>query len=113
MLNVEPSFRHHRNAYGRYAEAVHDYVDLRIMDWMGKPQFTKLKRIQFFGLVWAVTLRSSGADVDLGKAWQQHGTRNDAWPTLESSVFPSGGSTCMKPWPNLVSSCCPSVLLLA
>ena len=46
MLNVEPSFRHHRNAYGRYAEAVHDYVDLRIMDWMGKPQFTKLKRIE-------------------------------------------------------------------
>ncbi len=45
-LHFEPSFRHHHAAYGHYAEAVHDYVDLHIMDWMGKPQFAALKRIE-------------------------------------------------------------------
>jgi len=46
MLNIEPSFNHHKTAYGQYAEAVHDYVEMRIMDWMGKPEFTRLKRIE-------------------------------------------------------------------
>jgi PhoPQ-activated pathogenicity-related protein len=46
MLNTEASFNHHRAAYGFYAEAVHDYVEMRIMEWMGKPEFTKLKRIE-------------------------------------------------------------------
>lgn len=45
-LNMEPSFRHHRSAYGHYAEAVHDYVDLRIMDSMGTPEFAALRRIE-------------------------------------------------------------------
>jgi len=46
MLNIEPSFKHHKAAYGEYAEAVHDYVEMRIMNWMGKPEFTRLKRIE-------------------------------------------------------------------
>ena len=46
MLNIEPSFNHHKAAYGQYAEAVHDYVEMRIMEWMGKPEFAKLKRIE-------------------------------------------------------------------
>ena len=46
MLNVEPSFRHHQAAYGFYAPAVQDYTEIRIMDWLGKPAFAKLKRIE-------------------------------------------------------------------
>ena len=46
MLNTEASFKHHRGAYGGYAEAVYDYTELRIMKWMGSPEFAKLKRIE-------------------------------------------------------------------
>ena len=35
MLNVEPSFIHHWQAYGAWSDAVKDYVDPQIMDWMG------------------------------------------------------------------------------
>jgi PhoPQ-activated pathogenicity-related protein len=46
MLNVEPSFAHHYQAYGAWSEAVKDYVDHGIMDWMGTPQFRKLMEIE-------------------------------------------------------------------
>ena len=46
MLNVVPSFEHHQAAYGFYAPAVHDYTEARIMDWLNKPAFAKLKRIE-------------------------------------------------------------------
>ncbi len=46
MLNTEPSFEHHRDAYGGYAEAVGDYTAMGIMKWMGTPEFAKLKRIE-------------------------------------------------------------------
>ncbi|MDE2680977.1 MAG: PhoPQ-activated pathogenicity-related family protein [Verrucomicrobiota bacterium] len=46
MLNTEASFKHHRDAYGGYAEAVHDYVEMGVMKWMGSPEFAKLKRIE-------------------------------------------------------------------
>jgi len=46
MLNTELSFEHHRAAYGYYAEAVNDYVEMNIMDWMDKPEFAKLRRIE-------------------------------------------------------------------
>ena len=46
MLNVVPSFRHHKSAYGRYSNAVQDYVDMNIMEWMGKPEFAKLNLIE-------------------------------------------------------------------
>jgi PhoPQ-activated pathogenicity-related protein len=46
MLNVEPSFVHHYRAYGTWAEAVNDYVQHGIMDWMGTPQFRKLMKIE-------------------------------------------------------------------
>ncbi|MBC8326471.1 MAG: PhoPQ-activated pathogenicity-related family protein [Verrucomicrobia subdivision 3 bacterium] len=46
MLNVVPSFRHHKSAYGRYSNAVQDYVDMKIMEWLDKPEFAKLKRIE-------------------------------------------------------------------
>ena len=35
MLNIKPSFEHHWQAYGFWAPAVQDYVDINIMDWWG------------------------------------------------------------------------------
>ncbi len=42
LLNIVPSFKHHFRAYGFYAPAVQEYVDMGIMDWMGTPQFDRL-----------------------------------------------------------------------
>jgi len=46
MLNVEPSFVHHYRAYGDWSDAVDDYVEHRIMDWMGTPEFRALMAIE-------------------------------------------------------------------
>jgi PhoPQ-activated pathogenicity-related protein len=46
MLNVEPSFRHHFQAYGFYAPAVDDYVRHGIMSWQGTPEYRALMRIE-------------------------------------------------------------------
>ena len=46
MLNVEPSFEHHWRTYGAWSEAVKDYVEQGIMDWMGTRQFHALMRIE-------------------------------------------------------------------
>jgi PhoPQ-activated pathogenicity-related protein len=46
MLNVVPSFVHHYRAYGAWSEAVDDYVEQGIMDWMGTPEFRKLMAIE-------------------------------------------------------------------
>lgn len=45
VLNVVPSFVHHYRAYGFYAPAVQEYVDMGIMNWMGTPEFERLMRI--------------------------------------------------------------------
>ena len=46
LLNVEPSFVHHYRAYGAWSDAVKDYEQQGIMDWMGTPQFRKLMEIE-------------------------------------------------------------------
>jgi PhoPQ-activated pathogenicity-related protein len=46
LLNVEPSFVHHFRAYGAYSDAVKDYVEQGIMDWIGTPQFHALMKIE-------------------------------------------------------------------
>ena len=46
MLNVEPSFIHHWRAYGAWSNAVNDYVEHGIMNWMGTPQFRALMKIE-------------------------------------------------------------------
>src|SRR6187200_2242464 len=46
LLNVEPSFDHHYRAYGAWSDAVKDYTDQGIMDWMGTPQFRALMKIE-------------------------------------------------------------------
>ena len=43
MLNVVPSFEHHWEAYGFWAPAVDDYVEMGIMDWMGHPAYDRLQ----------------------------------------------------------------------
>jgi PhoPQ-activated pathogenicity-related protein len=46
MLNVEPPFIHHWRAYGAWSEAVKDYVEQGIMDWMGTREFRALMKIE-------------------------------------------------------------------
>jgi PhoPQ-activated pathogenicity-related protein len=46
LLNVEPSFEHHWQAYGFWSDAVKDYVEHGIMDWMGSREFHALLRIE-------------------------------------------------------------------
>ncbi len=45
LLNLTPSFRHHYQAYGAWAEAVNDYVEAGVMDWIDTPQFKALMSI--------------------------------------------------------------------
>ena len=42
LLNVEPSFQHHWQAYGFWAPAVGDYVREGIMEWQGHPAYAAL-----------------------------------------------------------------------
>lgn len=42
LLNLEPSFRHHWQAYGQWSPAVDDYVREGIMEWMGTVEFNRL-----------------------------------------------------------------------
>lgn len=46
MLNIQPSFKHHYAAYGFWSPAIQDYVDLKIMDWTGTPQYGALMKIE-------------------------------------------------------------------
>ena len=46
MLNIEPSFVHHWRAYGEWSDAVEDYVEHKIFDWMGTRQFKALMTIE-------------------------------------------------------------------
>ena len=46
MLNIEPSFIHHWNAYGFWAPAIGDYVAMHIMDWTGTPEYHALMKIE-------------------------------------------------------------------
>lgn len=45
LLNIEPSFKHHWEAYGEYAPAVQDYVKAGIMEWQGTKQYRNLMEI--------------------------------------------------------------------
>lgn len=45
LLNVERSFVHHFQALGRYAPAVHDYVDNGILEFGGTPEYARLHEI--------------------------------------------------------------------
>jgi PhoPQ-activated pathogenicity-related protein len=42
MLNVKASFKHHWEAYGRWAPAVGDYEDMGLMEWLGTEEYDRL-----------------------------------------------------------------------
>ncbi len=46
MLNIEPSFVHHWEAYGFWAPSVGDYVQMKLMDWNGTPEYRALMKIE-------------------------------------------------------------------
>lgn len=46
LLNIEPSFIHHWEAYGFWAPAIDDYVAMKIMDWSGTPEYRALMKIE-------------------------------------------------------------------
>lgn len=45
ILNVQTSMVHHYSAYGFWAPAIHDYVDMGIMNWFGTPEMAGLMDI--------------------------------------------------------------------
>jgi PhoPQ-activated pathogenicity-related protein len=45
MLNLEVSFAHHYRAYGHWAEAVGNYEEMGLMEYMGDPQYRKLMEL--------------------------------------------------------------------
>jgi len=45
LLNLQPSFWHHFQAYGHWSEAVRDYEDIGIMAWIGSERFGQLMRM--------------------------------------------------------------------
>jgi PhoPQ-activated pathogenicity-related protein len=44
LLNIEPSFVHHWQAYGFWAPAIKDYQERGIMDWAGTPRYRELMK---------------------------------------------------------------------
>ena len=46
LLNLEPSFQHHWQAYGFWAPAIKDYVEMKIVEWTGSPEYRKLLEIE-------------------------------------------------------------------
>lgn len=45
LLNLIPSFHHHKAMYGEWAPAIDDYVAMNIMDWIDTPEFAALMKI--------------------------------------------------------------------
>ena len=46
LLNVEPSFIHHWRAYGLWSNALKDYVEQGVVDWLGSAEFHRLMQIE-------------------------------------------------------------------
>ena len=42
LLNLEPSFKHHWRAYGFWAPAIQDYVDMKVIDWWTSQEMRSL-----------------------------------------------------------------------
>jgi PhoPQ-activated pathogenicity-related protein len=45
-LNVEKSFDHHYRVLGFWAPAIKDYVEMKIVDWSGTPEYKRLMDIE-------------------------------------------------------------------
>ena len=46
LLNIEPSFKHHYEAYGNWSPAVKDYTNMKLMDWIGRKEHHDLMTIE-------------------------------------------------------------------
>ena len=46
MLNLEPSFKHHYQAYGFWAPAIKDYSEQGIMEWTDTKEYQALREIE-------------------------------------------------------------------
>jgi PhoPQ-activated pathogenicity-related protein len=46
LLNIEPSFVHHWRTYGAWSDAIKDYVEQGIVNWMGTPEYHALMKIE-------------------------------------------------------------------
>lgn len=46
LLNIEPSFQHHWQAYGFWAPAVGDYSRMNVTEWSGTPRYRALMKIE-------------------------------------------------------------------
>jgi PhoPQ-activated pathogenicity-related protein len=45
VLNIVPSFRHHQAVYGGWSDAVGDYSEMGLMDWIETPEYAALMKI--------------------------------------------------------------------
>ena len=45
LLNLEPSFKHHWRAYGFWAPAIQDYVDMKVIDWWTSQEMRSLIKL--------------------------------------------------------------------
>ncbi len=76
LLNLEPSFIHHRQAYGQWSVAVNDYVHEGIMDWVGSKEFKRLlKNVDPYSYRQKLTMpkmiiNASGDEFFLLDSWQ-------------------------------------------
>ncbi|MDZ7719098.1 MAG: PhoPQ-activated pathogenicity-related family protein [Balneolaceae bacterium] len=45
LLNLEPSFQHHWQAYGEWSPAIEDYEDEKIMEWQYSAEYDRLREL--------------------------------------------------------------------
>jgi PhoPQ-activated pathogenicity-related protein len=45
LLNMEPSFEHHWQAYGEWSSAISEYEDEGIMNWKGSQEYQRLREL--------------------------------------------------------------------
>ncbi|GAA5221546.1 PhoPQ-activated pathogenicity-related family protein [Membranihabitans marinus] len=76
MLNMIPSFEHHWRAYGRWADAIHDYKVEGVMDWQNSEEYKRLtEKTEPFSFIDQLTmpkmiLSASGDQFFLPDSWQ-------------------------------------------
>lgn len=45
LLNMEPSFEHHWQAYGEWSPAIREYENEQIMEWQGSEEYRRLREL--------------------------------------------------------------------
>lgn len=108
LLNIEKSFKHHHNAYGEYARAVHDYVDNGITDLLGTEKGRQaLPIIDPYSYLERYTMPkfiicSSGDEFFLPDSWQFY--YNDLLGEKHMRYIPNAGHSMNKSIYTSISS---------